>query len=143
MDDYAHHPTALKTTIEGLRSFYPERYIIVDFMSHTYTRTASLLEDFASSFSAADEVILHKIYASARETYDGSVSGRTLYEKTRLNHKKVFYFEEPADALDYLVQCCKQTDRGILFVTMGAGDNWKLGRLLVDTLSADKNDKKN
>ena len=142
MDDYAHHPTALKTTIEGLRSFYPERYIIVDFMSHTYTRTASLLDDFASSFSAADEVILHKIYASARETYDGSVSGKTLYEKTRLSHKKVSYFEEPADALDYLVQCCKQTERGILFVTMGAGDNWKLGRLLVDTLSADKNDKK-
>ena len=136
MDDYAHHPTALKTTIEGLRSFYPERYIIVDFMSHTYTRTASLLEEFASSFSAADEVILHKIYASARESYDGSVSGKILYEKVCLNHKKVSYFEEPSDALDYLLQCCKKTERGILFITMGAGDNWKLGRLLVDTLSA-------
>ncbi|WP_428771596.1 UDP-N-acetylmuramate--L-alanine ligase [Treponema sp. HNW] len=135
MDDYAHHPTALKTTIAGLRSFYPDRYIIVDFMSHTYTRTASLLDGFASSFSSADEVILHKIYASARETYDGSVSGKTLYEKVRLNHKKVSYFEEPSDALDYLSGRFEKTAGDILFITMGAGDNWKLGRLLIETLS--------
>ena len=68
IDDYGHHPTAIKTTINGFRSFYPDRVLIVDFMSHTYTRTAALLEDFASSFGDADEVILHKIYPSARET---------------------------------------------------------------------------
>ena len=50
VDDYAHHPTAIKTTIAGFRSFYPGYRIIVDFMSHTYTRTAALLDDFTSSF---------------------------------------------------------------------------------------------
>ncbi|MGI5172311.1 UDP-N-acetylmuramate--L-alanine ligase [Treponema sp. OMZ 840] len=135
MDDYAHHPTALKTTIEGLRSFYPDRFIIVDFMSHTYTRTAALLDDFARSFSAADEVVLHKIYASARESFDGSISGKTLYEAVRRNHNHVSYFEEIFDALDYLFERCTGLKKDVLFITMGAGDNWKLGRLLSEKLS--------
>ena len=50
IDDYGHHPTAVKTTLEGFRSFYKKRKIIVDFMSHTYSRTQSLLEEFASCF---------------------------------------------------------------------------------------------
>ena len=68
IDDYAHHPTELATTLAGLRSFYPERRLVVDFMSHTFSRTAALLDRFATAFAAADEVILHPVYASARET---------------------------------------------------------------------------
>ena len=67
IDDYGHHPTAVKTTLNGFRDFYKGRKIIVDFMSHTYSRTQALLKEFASSFGAADMVILHKIYSSARE----------------------------------------------------------------------------
>jgi UDP-N-acetylmuramate--alanine ligase len=66
MDDYGHHPTAIKSTLEGLKEFYPSRRLIVSFMSHTYTRTAALLDDFASSLIPADLVFLHKIYGSAR-----------------------------------------------------------------------------
>lgn len=124
IDDYAHHPTAIKTTLAGLREFYPDRRIVVDFMSHTYSRTSALLHDFASSFSSADEVILHKIYASAREKPDGSCSGRALFEETKKRHKAVRYFEEVLDAKDY---CSRNLKKGDLFVTMGAGDNWKLG----------------
>jgi UDP-N-acetylmuramate--alanine ligase len=54
MDDYGHHPTAIAATLEGLRAFYPRRRIVVSFMSHTYTRTAALLDEFASSFGAAE-----------------------------------------------------------------------------------------
>jgi len=56
-DDYAHHPTAIKSLLSGLRQFYPKRRIIADFMSHTYTRTEALLEEFASCFGDADMVI--------------------------------------------------------------------------------------
>ncbi len=131
MDDYAHHPTAIAATLEGLKKFYPEKRLVVDFMSHTYTRTAALLDKFAQSFGAADEVILHKIYPSAREKYDGTVSGRTLYEQTKLNHPKVSYFEEVLDALPYVQSAVKSGD---LFITMGAGDNWKLGKALLESL---------
>jgi UDP-N-acetylmuramate--alanine ligase len=123
MDDYAHHPTAIRTTLSGLKEFYPRRRLIVSFMSHTYSRTAALFEDFARSFDAADIVFLHKIYASAREVYSGSVTGRALFEKTKAFRDNVYYSDEPLDALDELerVLCA-----GDLFITMGAGDNWKL-----------------
>jgi UDP-N-acetylmuramate--alanine ligase len=133
MDDYAHHPTALKTTLRGLKSFYPNRRIVADFMSHTYSRTQALLDDFALSFSGADLVILHKIYASARETNSKGVSGRDLFEKTRGVHSRVVYFEEVMDAADYLK---KELKAGDLFITLGAGDNWRLGEKLFREMPA-------
>ena len=136
VDDYGHHPTAIKTTLNGFRSFYPDRIIIVDFMSHTYTRTAALLEDFASAFGDADEVILHKIYPSAREVYSGGVNGKILFARTSAHHKNVKYFEEVMDAEPYAKERLSQPlppgKTGYLFITMGAGDNWKLGKALFD-----------
>jgi UDP-N-acetylmuramate--alanine ligase len=128
MDDYGHHPTAIRTTLEGLKDFYPRRRLIVSFMSHTYTRTAALLDEFASSFEKADVVILHRIYASAREAYTGGVTGLTLFEKTKGCHKRVYYTEDPEDAGDLLKDLLRPGD---LFLTMGAGDNWKLGKILL------------
>ncbi|GHV86362.1 UDP-N-acetylmuramate--L-alanine ligase [Spirochaetia bacterium] len=137
MDDYGHHPTALRTTLQGLKEFYPRRRLIVSFMSHTYTRTAALLDDFAASLLPADLVFLHKIYASAREVYTGGINGRTLFEKTRevfskqkpeaLPGSPVFYTEEPEAAAEQLKDILREGD---LFITMGAGDNWRLGQKL-------------
>jgi UDP-N-acetylmuramate--alanine ligase len=94
-------------------------------MSHTYTRTAALLDDFAASFEKADVVILHKIYASARECYSGGVTGETLFEKTKaLKKDGVFYVHEHEEAAPFVRSLLRSGD---LFVTMGAGDNWKLG----------------
>lgn len=135
IDDYGHHPTAIKKTLEGIKSFYPDKYLICDFMSHTYTRTASLLEEFASCFDFADEVILHKIYPSAREIYSGSVSGKILFARAQNYHNNVKYFEEVMDAKSYLENRFKEKEQnktGYLFVTMGAGDNWKLGKALLN-----------
>jgi UDP-N-acetylmuramate--alanine ligase len=129
MDDYGHHPTAIRTTLEGLREFYPKRRIVLSFMSHTYTRTAALLDQFAASFKTAGLVVLHKIYGSAREEYRGGVTGRTLFEKTKELRNGVYYIEEPLEAADLLKGILKPGD---LFITMGAGDNWKLGKVLFD-----------
>ncbi|MDR0663355.1 MAG: UDP-N-acetylmuramate--L-alanine ligase [Spirochaetaceae bacterium] len=123
IDDYAHHPTAIKTTLAGLKEFYPGRRLIVSFMSHTYSRTVALLEDFAHAFDAADLVFLHKIYPSAREVYGGSVTGLSLFEKTKELRDNVYYSDEPLDALPSLKPVLRRSD---IFVTMGAGDNWKL-----------------
>ena len=128
MDDYGHHPTAVKTTLEGIKSFYPSRRLIVSFMSHTYTRTSALLEEFASSFACADIVFLHKIYASARENYSGGVNGRTLYERVAALHSgEVHYTEEPDGAFPQLCEMLKPDD---IFLTLGAGNNWPLGEKL-------------
>ena len=140
IDDYGHHPTAVKTTLEGFREFYKGRKIIVDFMSHTYSRTQALLKEFASSFESSDELILHKIYSSARENpSDFTITGKTLYEevlKTGKDKETVHYFEEILDAKDFVLEeLDKPLDSkypdGYLFVTMGAGDNWKLGKAIL------------
>lgn len=125
MDDYGHHPTAVALTLRGLKEFYPDRRLVVDFMSHTYSRTKALLDEFAASFAAADEVVLHKIYASARETDTQGIDGRTLFDATRRVHPRVSYFEEILEAVPYYVATLKPGD---LLVTMGAGDNWKAGK---------------
>jgi UDP-N-acetylmuramate--alanine ligase len=127
MDDYGHHPTAVKTTLKGLRQAYPGRRIIVDFMSHTYSRTAALLDDFAQAFGSADMVILNRIYASAREEFSGTITGEDLYKQTCRYHEQVRYVPEPEDALPMLLDELKSGD---LFVTMGAGDNFRLSHRL-------------
>ena len=135
LDDYGHHPTAVKTTLEGYREFYKGRKIIVDFMSHTYSRTQALLSEFARCFTAADEVILHKIYSSARENpADFDITGRTLYEAVlATGQQNVHYYEEILDAADFAKAELEKPlepeyPDGYLFITMGAGDNWKLGK---------------
>ncbi len=126
MDDYAHHPTELSTTLAGLRAFYPERRIVVDFMSHTVSRTLALLADFGTSFAAADEVLLHPVYASAREAPagDGERIGRALFREVARHHPRVRYCDTLATAATYLAA---SLGAGDLLVTMGAGDNWRVG----------------
>lgn len=123
-DDYAHHPTAIKSLLKGLKEFYPDRRIIADFMSHTYSRTEALLEEFSKCFSDADIVILHKIFSSAREEYSGQVDAKKLFNKTKKNHKSVYFFNEIMEAKPFITEKLKNGD---LFITIGAGDNYILG----------------
>ena len=141
IDDYGHHPTAIETTLAGYREFYRGHRIIVDFMSHTYTRTAALLDEFAASFTSADSVIINRIYGSAREDASASpVTGEILAARTAEQHPAVCYrgdFEEAADEAFRQISEPSGADYpdGYLFVTMGAGDNWKVGKLLLDRLT--------
>ncbi len=140
IDDYGHHPTAIKSTLAGFREFYKGHKIIVDFMSHTYSRTAALLEEFSSCFDSADCVIINKIYASAREVQgEIKVSGKILAEKTLKKHSNVFYCEEFEQASDKIMELLSlpsgnEYPDGYLLVTMGAGDNWKVGQMVLQKL---------
>lgn len=141
IDDYGHHPTAIRTTLAGYREFFSGRKIVVDFMSHTYTRTAALLEDFAKSFESADTVLINKIYASAREAEGtANVSGEILAKCASKYHADVRYekeFEEAAREAEQILsqKAGEAFPNGYAFVTMGAGDNWKVGTLVLEKLS--------
>lgn len=135
LDDYGHHPTEIAATLGGIKEFYTPKRLIVDFMAHTFTRTARLLAQFAEAFSAADVVIVHKIYASARETFTGSISGVDLADVVRPNVSRLEYFEEPLDAAEFV---CGLLEPGDVFVTMGAGDNWRLGRAVLERLTGEQ-----
>jgi len=132
LDDYAHHPTAIRSTLEGYRQFWPGRRIIVDFMSHTYTRTAALLDQFRTAFAAADVVFLNDIYASARERYDGGITGATFADAVAMNHADVRYVPDFAEAVDRIVA---ELRRGDIFITMGAGDNFRIAHAVAEQLT--------
>ncbi len=141
IDDYGHHPTAVTTTLAGYREFFKGHKIIVDFMSHTYTRTAALLNEFAKAFGSADTVIINKIYGSAREDASAAnVTGEILAQRASRYHENVHFCKEFDQAAEFaLTELSKPSGAaypdGYLFVTMGAGDNWKVGTLLMEKLS--------
>ncbi len=131
LDDYGHHPTEIATTLRGIKSFYAGGRLVVDFMPHTYSRTRAHFEEFVHCFDTADEVVLHRVYASARERDDGSQLGRDLAAAAARRRPGVSYFDEPYGASDHLAATLRPGDT---FVTMGAGDNWKLGLEVLDRL---------
>ncbi|MBN2651781.1 MAG: UDP-N-acetylmuramate--L-alanine ligase [Spirochaetales bacterium] len=128
IDDYGHHPTAIFQTLKGYKEFYHGRRIVVDFMSHTYSRTRALLDEFASCFDYADIVVLNKIYASAREGR-GEGLDYEFFQKTREHHPEVYYEQEFVDAQELLKKILQPED---VFITMGAGDNWVIGPHLME-----------
>ena len=133
MDDYAHHPTAIQITLNGYRTFWPGSRIVVDFMSHTYSRTTALLDGFAAAFSDADVVFLNEIYASARERNSAAISGRDLARAMADHHGDVRFVADFAAAAEAIAAELRPGD---LFVTMGAGDNFRIAPMVVERLQA-------
>ena len=135
MDDYAHHPTAIAATLGGLKDFHPQRRLVVDFMPHTYSRTAAMLDEFAAAFHHADLLILHPIYASAREVSRGGVRGEDLKDRAEsLRHGRITLFHSTLDESRGFLG--SELRPGDLFITLGAGNNWPLGRRILQELAA-------
>ncbi|WP_041444942.1 UDP-N-acetylmuramate--L-alanine ligase [Syntrophobotulus glycolicus] len=129
-DDYAHHPTEIQTTLDGVRLCFPDRRIRAVFQPHTFSRTEKLLYEFSEAFSLADEVVLADIFSSAREnkTCDSTVSSSNL--ATLINQKGIDtkYFPTLDEISSYLGQTLQEGD---LVITLGAGDIYKVGQVLI------------
>jgi len=130
IDDYGHHPTEIKVTLEAARQKYPGRRIWCVFHPHTFTRTKALLSDFAKSFGAVDKTIVIDIYGSAREVAGGVSSGE-LVELIKKEGKDALYISTISEAAEFLA---KEVKSGDVVITMGAGDVWRVGELLLKKL---------
>ena len=80
IDDYAHHPSEIKATIDAARQKFPDRPIVTIFQPHTYSRLAAYIDGFAKSLSRADKVYVTPIFGSIRENA-GHVSSEDLEAK--------------------------------------------------------------
>lgn len=132
-DDYAHHPTEIKATLEGFRELYPKDEgwkISVVFQPHLFSRTKLLLLDFAKSFSDADEVILLPIYY-AREVDDGSISSEILEKEINKNTNNAKAFKDFESVEFYIKNKIENLDDKDVVVTMGAGEASKIGDFLL------------
>ncbi len=142
MDDYAHHPTAIAATLDGLKEFHPQRRLVVDFQAHTYSRTAALFDEFADCFGSADLLLLQPIYASARELYDGTITGETLRDAVaaRRDGQPTIYCESLDIAADKLLSILQPDD---LFITLGAGNNRPLVQRLFTGMAENEKTQEN
>jgi UDP-N-acetylmuramate--alanine ligase len=119
ISDYAHHPTAIRATIETARSIYPERRIVCLFEPHQISRTVSLLDDFVDSLSLADDVTLGPIF-TARENSDGAIEAQLLLlqglERQNTSARAIASLDQAVSTLDDVVEC------GDVLLIMGAGN---------------------
>ena len=111
IDDYAHHPSEIRATLDAARQKYPDKEVVAVFQPHTFTRTIALLEEFASVLSLADHVYLCEIFASVREEA-GDVSIEDLAKLVK-GGAKVLPLENVSPLLSY---------KDAVIVFMGAGD---------------------
>lgn len=137
-DDYAHHPTQLKATLEAAKEFFPQGKLWAIFQAHTFSRTRALFREFAQSFQEADYVLITPIYASAREKKKRGVSGKLLQEEISKFHQKAFYVPSPEKAVEILKAKSKAGD--VIF-TLGAGDIFQWQGPIIKGLKDEKETK--
>ena len=114
-DDYAHHPTEIRATLEGARARYPERRIWAVWQPHTYSRTKTLFLDFAQAFKDADEVIVTEVYA-AREPKEEFTSAEIVSAMPNLSAR---YIETIPEVTRYLLGHLQSGD---VVLVLSAGD---------------------
>lgn len=129
VDDYAHHPTEIKATLSACQNV-PHNKLWCLFQPHTYTRTLALFDQFAEAFDKADELIIAEIYA-AREKNIYKISSTQLVDKIKETYpeKHVRYIDDFKEIAEYVKA---NAQRGDLVLTMGAGDIYIVGDLILE-----------
>lgn len=124
LDDYAHHPTEIRASLQAMHQRYRSRRIWCVFQPHQYSRTRFLLDDFAESFKLADITIVPEIYfVRDSQAEKKEVNSQMLVERMRANGTKAVFIDSFGAICDYLKT---EVRPGDLVVTMGAGDIWKV-----------------
>lgn len=126
IDDYAHHPNEIISTIEAAKQHHINNLWCV-FQPHTYSRTKALLDDFSKSFDKADYIILLDIYP-AREIDTGEVHSKDLLSLLEKRNKNVYYFNNFEKAEEFIKSSLKEKD---MLITMGAGDVYLIGESIL------------
>lgn len=128
VDDYAHHPTEIRATLAATQLKYPGRPIWAVFQPHTYSRTATLLDDFATAFGDADHVIVTGIYPAREQNYLG-ISGDDLV--AHMDHPDARYAETLGLAVSMLTA---RIEPGDVVITLGAGDGYLIGERVLERI---------
>jgi len=130
-DDYAHHPTEIKASLEALRELYPvgEKKITIVFQPHLYSRTKALFNDFAKAFKGADNIFLLPIFF-AREEKDESISSDKLASAICLAGDKAKAFPDFESAENFVRGL--NLGKNDVFITMGAGEAYKVADKVFD-----------
>jgi UDP-N-acetylmuramate--alanine ligase len=124
IDDYGHHPTEIRATLETIKQMYPHSRLVVAFQPHRFSRTRALFGDFCRAFPQADLLVLTEIYAASEDPIPG-VNGASLSQGVRqVSDTEVMFCPDMPHCLEALTDVLKEGD---ILLTLGAGSIWQLG----------------
>ncbi len=131
VDDYGHHPTEIRATLEAIKEAWPENRLVVLFQPHRYSRTQALYEEFKTCFHRADYLVMTRIYAASEEPLAG-VSAEGLLEEIRQHGQRHTLY---VDALEDIPEKVSEIiQEGDLVLTLGAGNIVETGEELLKKL---------
>ena len=129
VDDYAHHPTEIRATLQAARYRFPRRALWAVWQPHTYSRTVTLLPDFIHAFSEADHVVVLPIYAAREADALGVCSADVV---AAMNHPDARCAQSLDEAVVWLGT---EVQPGDVVLTLGAGDGYYVGEWLLGVLA--------
>jgi UDP-N-acetylmuramate--alanine ligase len=130
VDDYGHHPTEIKVTLQAAKESWPDRRKVVVFQPHRYTRTKALFNDFTRSFYQSDVLVVLPVYAAGEKKIEGVESDLMCEEIRAHGHKLVICKKSIKGAVSHLKNVLKPGD---ILLTLGAGNVWKVGEEILKT----------
>ena len=120
-DDYGHHPTEVRATLQAFREKFEKNRLVVYFQPHRFSRTEHCWQDFKTCFTQADVLFLADIYPAGEAPIKGITSEKLLSE---IKHDNIFYSPIESRQVEKILKILKPDD---IFITLGAGSGWKLG----------------
>lgn len=132
IDDYAHHPTEIASTINAVREKYGQsKKILCVFQPHQFSRTRFFLEDFPTAFTNSNSIIISDIMRVRDNEQDvASISAPKLVDKISTKHPSVIYGGDLDNTLKIIKTQAKSFD---IILILGAGDIWKIADTLTKT----------
>jgi UDP-N-acetylmuramate--alanine ligase len=128
-DDYAHHPSEVYAAIKALNSWYPNNKKLVAFQSHTFSRTKQLFDEFVDAFKEANHLVMIDIFASARESFDQTVSSDLLCQEIEKKYPHIQATN--VKTIEKLAKFLKDNlENGDVCLTIGAGDIYEVHQLI-------------
>lgn len=131
IDDYAHHPTEIKTTLMTARQVYPQSDLWAVWQPHTFSRTRTLISAYAEAFDAADHVLVTDIYPAREAPPSDGFSSRQVVEAIR--HLDVRYSGSLKGTVAYLV---RNLHAGSVLIVLSAGDADQISSEILETIQA-------
>ncbi len=132
IDDYAHHPTEIKATLAAAKARYPDRLVWAVWQPHTYTRTKTFFDEFATAFGDADVVLATEVYRS-REAYDPDFSAEQVVRA--MNHPNAHFSGSLGDTTAYLLD---NLHPGDVVLMLSAGDATQITQDVLASLLDDR-----
>ncbi len=131
VDDYGHHPTEIRATLDAVREGWPGKRLVVAFQPHRYSRTKALFTEFQTAFHRADVLVLTDIYAASEQPVAGVSTPRLLEAMKEHGQRNVHYVATVEDLPEALKGLLKEGD---LLLTLGAGNIVRAGEQLLAIL---------